>query len=119
MTGRLDPSTSGAPALPQGNGPESGYARTSAFQTANVTAGIARGAVVISANDDAESPLRIFGPGSNFADHRLLEVTAGGELDHCGQHVHRLPARRIDGRARSGQTLDPFARSGRYRTASL
>jgi hypothetical protein len=80
MTGRLDPSTSGAPASPQGNGPESGYARTSAFQTANVTAGIARGAAVISANDDAESPLRIFGPGSNLADHTLLEVTAGGKL---------------------------------------
>jgi len=39
---------------------------------------------VIAAKDNAESPLRIYGPGSNLADHRLLEVTAGGELILAG-----------------------------------
>ena len=40
--------------------------------------------VVISAEDSAESPLLVYGPGSNLADHRLLEVTAGGELILAG-----------------------------------
>jgi hypothetical protein len=66
--------------LQQGNDPKIGYARTWASQTANVAAGIACGSVVIAAKDNAESPLRIYGPGSNLADHRLFEVTAGGEL---------------------------------------
>lgn len=70
--------------LQQGNDARIGYARTWASQTANVAAGIASGAVVISAKDNAESPLRIFGPGSNLADHTLLEVTAGGELIIAG-----------------------------------
>lgn len=70
--------------LQQGNDPKKGYARTWASQTASVAAGIASGAVVISAKDNAESPLRIYGPGSNLADHRLLEVTAGGELILAG-----------------------------------
>jgi hypothetical protein len=70
--------------LQQGNDPKSGYARTWAFQTANIAAGIACGTVVVSAKDSAESPLRICGPGSNLADHRLLEVTAGGELIVAG-----------------------------------
>ena len=70
--------------LQQGNDPKAGYARTWASQTAPVTAGIACGAVVISAKDNAESPLRVYGPGSNLADHRLLEVTAGGELILAG-----------------------------------
>jgi hypothetical protein len=70
--------------LQQGNDPKSGYARTWASQTALATAGIACGAVVIAAKDNAESPLRIYGPGSNLADHRLLEVTAGGELILAG-----------------------------------
>jgi len=39
---------------------------------------------VISAKDNAESPLRVFGPGSNLADHTLIEVTAGGELIIAG-----------------------------------
>jgi hypothetical protein len=39
---------------------------------------------VIAAKDTAESPLRIYGPGSNLADHRLLEVTACGELILAG-----------------------------------
>ena len=47
-------------------------------------AGVACGAVVISAKDNTESPLRIYGSGSNLADHRLLEVTAGGELILAG-----------------------------------
>ena len=49
-----------------------------------VSAGVACGATVIVAKDNAESPLRIDGPGSNLADHRLLEVTAGGELILAG-----------------------------------
>ncbi|MBI4903376.1 MAG: carbohydrate binding domain-containing protein [Acidobacteria bacterium] len=70
--------------LQQGNDPKIGYARTWASQTANVAAGVACGAVVISAEDTAESPLRVYGPGSNLADHTLLEVTAGGELIIAG-----------------------------------
>ena len=70
--------------LQQGNDPKKGYARTWAFQTANIAAGIACGAVVISAKDNTESPLRVYGPGSNLADHKLLEVTAGGELILAG-----------------------------------
>jgi hypothetical protein len=34
---------------------------------------------VISAKNDTESPLCVYGPGPNVADHTLLEVTAGGE----------------------------------------
>jgi hypothetical protein len=68
----------------QGNDPKNGYARTWASQATLVAAGIASGSVVISAKDNAESPLRIYGPGSNLADHRLLEVTAGGELILAG-----------------------------------
>jgi hypothetical protein len=39
---------------------------------------------VIAAKDNAESPLRIYGPGSNLADCRLLEVTSTGELMIAG-----------------------------------
>ena len=70
--------------MQQGNDPKNGYARTWASQTTLVAAGIACGAVVISAKDNAESPLRIYGPGSNLADHRLLEVTGTGELIIAG-----------------------------------
>ena len=70
--------------LQQGNDPKSGYARTWASQTASVAAGVACGATVIAAKDTAESLFRIYGPGSNLADHRLLEVTAGGELILAG-----------------------------------
>jgi hypothetical protein len=70
--------------LQQGNDPKAGYARTWASQTAAVAAGIACGATVIAAKDTAESPLRIYGPGSNLADHRLLEVTGTGELIIAG-----------------------------------
>jgi hypothetical protein len=70
--------------LQQGNDPKAGYARTWASQTAFVAAGVACGAAVISAKDNSESPLRIYGPGSNLADNRLLEVTADGELILAG-----------------------------------
>jgi hypothetical protein len=70
--------------LQQGNDPKNGYARTWASQTAFVSAGVACGATVIAAKDTAESPLRVYGPGSNLADHRLLEVTAAGELILAG-----------------------------------
>jgi hypothetical protein len=70
--------------LQQGNDPMNGYARTCASQTGFVAAGLAAGSVVITARDNAEPPLRVYGPGSNLADHRLLEVTAGGELILAG-----------------------------------
>jgi len=70
--------------LQQGTDPKNGYARTWAAQTSLVAAGIACGAVVISAKDNAESFLRVYGPGSNLADHTLVEVTAGGELIIAG-----------------------------------
>ena len=70
--------------LQQGNDPKSGYARTWAFQTGNIAAGIACGATVITAKDAGESPLRVYGPGSNLGDHTLLEVTASGELILAG-----------------------------------
>ncbi len=70
--------------LQQGNDPKKAYARTWAFQTANVAAGIACGPVVISAKDNTESPLRVYGPGSNLGDHRLMELTSGGELILAG-----------------------------------
>lgn len=69
--------------MQQGNDPKSGYARTWVSQTALVAAGVAYGATVIAAKD-TDSPLRIYGPGSNLADHRLLEATAGGELILAG-----------------------------------
>jgi len=59
--------------LQQGNDPKIGYTRTWASQTAHVAAGVACGAVVISAKDNAESPLRVIGRGSNLADHTLVE----------------------------------------------
>ena len=77
--------------LQQGNDPKNGYARTWASQTAFVAAGVACGATVIAAKDAGESPLRIYGPGSNLADHRLLEVTAGGELILAGGNGHSCP----------------------------
>lgn len=70
--------------LQQGTDPKKAYARTWAAQTSLVAAGIACGAVVISAKDNVESPLRVHGPGSNLADHTLVEVTAGGELIIAG-----------------------------------
>ena len=89
FAGNSDNWTSGAiylwgACLQQGNDPKGGYARTWSSQTALVAAGVACGAVVISAKDNTESPLRVFGPGSSLADHTLIEVTAGGELIIAG-----------------------------------
>jgi hypothetical protein len=89
FAGNSDNWTSGATylwaaCLQQGNDPRSGYSRTWASQTAFVAAGVGCGATVITAKDNAESPLRIYCSGSNLGDHRLLEVTAGGELILAG-----------------------------------
>ena len=70
--------------LQQGNDPKKGYARTWASQTALVAAGVACGAVVISAKDNAESPLRAYGPGSNLADNLLFAVNSAGEVTIAG-----------------------------------
>lgn len=80
--------------LQQGNDPKNGYARTWASQTGFVAAGVACGATVIAAKDNSESPLRIYGPGSNLADYRLLEVLKGQtyEID-AGSHPASEPAR--------------------------
>jgi hypothetical protein len=43
-------------------------------------AGLATGPTVIAAPDNATSPLKIHGPGSNLSDSTLLELTAQGEL---------------------------------------
>ena len=70
--------------LQRGNDPRNGYARTWASQTANVAAGVACGAVVISAKDNAESPLRVYGPGSSLADNLLFAVNSAGEVTIAG-----------------------------------
>jgi hypothetical protein len=70
--------------LQQGNDPKRGYARTWGYQTAQILAGVACGPTVISAINTTDSPLKVRGPGSNLADHTLLEVTAGGELIIAG-----------------------------------
>lgn len=70
--------------LQQGNDPKRGYARTWGYQTMQVLAGVACGPTVISAVNSTDSPLKVRGPGSNLADHTLLEVTAGGELIIAG-----------------------------------
>ena len=70
--------------LQQGNDPKRGYARTWGYQTAQALAGVACGPTVISAVNSTDSPFKVRGPGSNLADHTLLEVTAGGELIIAG-----------------------------------
>lgn len=70
--------------LQQGNDPKIGYARTWASQTALIAAGIACGAVVISPKDNAESPLRAYGPGSNLAGNLLFAVNSAGEVTIAG-----------------------------------
>ncbi len=70
--------------LQQGNDLKLGYARTWAYQTGKVSAGIACGPVVLSAINNMDSPLKVRGPRSNLADHTLLELTAGGELILAG-----------------------------------
>jgi class 3 adenylate cyclase len=54
------------------------------YQTAPVMAGVACGPTVVSAVNSTDSPFKVRGPGSNLADHTLLEVTAGGELIIAG-----------------------------------
>jgi len=66
--------------LQQGNDPKTGYARTWGFQTSAVSAGVACGPLMVSAFNSSDSPFKVRGPGSNLADHTLLEVTATGEL---------------------------------------
>ena len=70
--------------LQQGNDPQKAYARTWASQTHHAASGLAAGPTVIAATGNTGSPLKIHGPGSNLADHTLLEVTAGGELILAG-----------------------------------
>lgn len=55
-----------------------------ASQTANVAAEVACGAVVISAKNTTESPLRAYGPGSNLADNLLFAVNSAGEVTIAG-----------------------------------
>jgi hypothetical protein len=70
--------------LQQGNDPKKGYARTWGYQATPVAAGVACGAMLVVARDNAEAPFRVAGPGSNLADHTLLQVNAAGELTIAG-----------------------------------
>jgi hypothetical protein len=70
--------------LQQGNDPKKAYARTWAFQTSPGSAGVACGPLVVSAINSTDSPFKVRGPGSNLADHTLIEVTGGGELIIAG-----------------------------------
>jgi hypothetical protein len=70
--------------LQQGNDPKKAYARTWGYRASPVAAGVACGPMLVVAKDNSESPFRVRGPGSNLADHTLLEVTAGGELILAG-----------------------------------
>jgi len=56
---------------------------------------------VIAAKDDTESPLRVFGSGSNLADHRLIEVTGTGELIIAGGTGNGYRLAEFDGRHKS------------------
>ena len=66
--------------LQQGNDPKKAYARTWGYQAGPVAAGVACGPLLVVGKDTVDSPFKVRGPGSNLADHTLLEVTAGGEL---------------------------------------
>jgi len=66
--------------LQQGNDPKKGYARTWGYQATPVAAGVACGPLLVAAKDNVETPFRVAGPGSNLADHTLLQVTPAGEL---------------------------------------
>ena len=70
--------------LQQGNDPKKAYARTWSYQASPVAAGVACGAMLVVAKDTTETPFRVAGPGSNLADHTLLQVTPGGELIIAG-----------------------------------
>jgi hypothetical protein len=66
--------------LQQGTDPKKAYARTWGYQASPVAAGVACGPLLVVGKDTTESPFKVRGPGSNLADHTLLEVTAAGEL---------------------------------------
>ncbi|MCC6364924.1 MAG: hypothetical protein IT165_15510 [Bryobacterales bacterium] len=66
--------------LQQGNDPKKAYARTWGYQAGPVSAGVACGPLLVAAKDNVETPFRVAGPGSNLADHTLLQVTPAGEL---------------------------------------
>jgi hypothetical protein len=70
--------------LQQANDPKKAYARTWGYQAGPVAAGVACGPLLVVGKDTTESPFKVRGPGSNLADHTLLEVTAGGELIIAG-----------------------------------
>ena len=70
--------------LQQGTDPKKAYARTWGYQAGPVVAGVACGSLLVAGEDTSESPLKVRGPGSNLADHTLLEVTASGELIIAG-----------------------------------
>jgi hypothetical protein len=70
--------------LQQGTDPKKAYARTWGYQAGPVAAGVACGPLLVVGKDTSESPFKVRGPGSNLADHTLLEVTAGGELIIAG-----------------------------------
>ena len=40
--------------------------------------------MLVVAKDNAETPFRVAGPGSNLTDHTLLQVNAAGELTVAG-----------------------------------
>jgi hypothetical protein len=70
--------------LQQGNDPKKAYARTWGYQASPVAAGVACGTMLVVAKDSAETPFRVTGPGSNLADHTLLQVNSAGELTIAG-----------------------------------
>ena len=83
-TGRAVPCTCGAGVPAPGQRSQEREFPVRGRRSAFGTAGVACGATVIAAKDNAESPLRIYGPGPNLADHRLIEVTGTGELILAG-----------------------------------
>lgn len=70
--------------LQEGNDPKRAYVRTWDSQVPGNRAGAALGATLITAINNSEPPLTIYGPGSNLADKTLLQVTSAGELIIAG-----------------------------------
>ena len=111
--------------LQQGNDPKRGYARTWGYQTAQVAAGVACGPLVVSAINSTDSPFKVRGPGSNLADHTLLEVTAGGELIIAGstgngyRFAELMGATQPVRMVRSAQGEEPCRRDRRLHPALL
>ena len=83
------------------------------------------GATVVSAVNSTDSPFKVRGPGSNLADHTLLEVTAGGELIIAGGTGNGYRLAEIDGReqpvrmVRSAQGEESRRRDRRLHPALL